>query len=144
MTSRQNRPTRFRKRFFRNCAHQSGLTERKNMIDPNHKLSATRQAKMLGMYLSTAYYRPKGPSDADMAWMALLDRPHVDYQFAGARMLRDLLQQRGHVGIGRRRIRGLMQLMGGGEAITSQPHPVIRYIRICVGISPSIWPIRSG
>jgi len=97
------------------------------MIDPNHKLSVTRQAKVLGMSRSTAYYRPKGPSEADIAWMALIDRLHLDYPFAGARMLQDLLPQRGCVGIGRRRIRRLMQLMGI-EAIyrkenTSQPHP---------------------
>jgi len=97
------------------------------MIDPNHKLSVTRQAKVLGMSRSTAYYRPKGSSEADIAWMALIDRLHLDYPFAGARMLRDLLRQRGYVGIGRRRIRRLMRVMGI-EAIyrkenTSQPHP---------------------
>jgi putative transposase len=97
------------------------------MIDPNHKLSVTRQAKVLGMSRSTAYYCPKGPSDADIAWMALIDRLHLEHPFAGARMLRDLLRQRGHVGIGRRRIRRLMRLMGI-EAIyrkenTSRPHP---------------------
>ena len=97
------------------------------MIDPSHKLSVTRQAKVLGMSRSTAYYSPKGPSEVDIAWMALIDRLHLDYPFAGARMLRDLLRQRGHVGIGRRRIRRLMRLMGI-EAIyrkenTSRPHP---------------------
>jgi len=70
------------------------------MIDPNHKLWVTRQAKVLGRTRSTAYYRPKGPSDADIAWMALIDRLHLEYPFAGARMLRDLLRQRGYVGIG--------------------------------------------
>ena len=62
------------------------------MIDTNHKLSVTRQVKVLGMSRSTAYYRPKGPSAADIAWMAPLDRLHVDYPFADARMLRDLLR----------------------------------------------------
>jgi putative transposase len=59
--------------------------------------------------------------------MALIDRLHLEYPFAGAPMLRDLLRQMGYVGIGRRRIRRLMRLMGI-EAIyrkenTSQPHP---------------------
>ena len=62
------------------------------MIDPNHKLSVTRQAKVLGMSRSTGYYCPKGPSEAHIAWMALINRLHVDYPFAGARMLRDLLR----------------------------------------------------
>lgn len=97
------------------------------MIDPNHKLSVTRQAKVLGMFRSTAYYSPKGLSETDIAWMALIDRRHLEYPFAAARMLQDLLRQRGYVGIGRRRIRRLMRAMGI-EAIyrkenTSQPHP---------------------
>jgi putative transposase len=97
------------------------------MIDPSHKLSVTRGAKLLRMPRSTAYYRPKGPSGADIAWMALIYRLHLEYPFAGARMLRDPLRQMGCVGIGRQRIRRLLRVMGI-EAIfrkenTSQPHP---------------------
>jgi putative transposase len=44
--------------------------------------------------------------------MALIDRLHPDYPFAGARMRRDLPRTRGYVGIGRRRIRRLMRVMG--------------------------------
>ena len=62
------------------------------MIDPNHKLSVTRQAKVLGMSRSTAYYRPKGPAETDIARMALIDRLHLEYSFAGARMPRYLLR----------------------------------------------------
>ena len=118
------------------------------MIDPNHKLSVTRQAKVLGMSRSTAYYHPMGPSEADIAWMALIDRLHLEYPFAGARMLRDLLRQKGYVGIGRRRIRRLMRLMGieaiYRKANTSQPHPAHPVYPYLLTMNITYLPLRRG
>lgn len=58
--------------------------------------------------------------------MKLIDRLHLEYPFAGSRMLRDLLRLRG-IEIGRRRVRTLMRRMGI-EALyrkpnTSKKHP---------------------
>ena len=97
------------------------------MILPSHKLSVSRQAQILGISRSTVYYRPQGPSEAYLSIMARLDRLHLEYPFAGARMLRDLLRQEGLFGIGRRLIRSLMR-QTGIEPIyrrenTSRPHP---------------------
>ncbi len=52
-----------------------------------------------------------GSLQADIAWTMPIGRPHLDYPFAGARMLRDLHREMQHVGIGRRRLRRLMRLM---------------------------------
>jgi putative transposase len=52
------------------------------MIDPSHKLSVTRQAKALGMSRSAAYYSPKDPSEANIAWMTRIDRLHLNCPFA--------------------------------------------------------------
>ena len=97
------------------------------MILPSHKLSVSQQAKILGISRSTVYYRPQGPSEADLSIMARLDRLHLEYPFAGARMLRDLLRQEGLFGVGRRRIRSLMRQMGIEPIYrrenTSRPHP---------------------
>ena len=41
------------------------------------------------------YRLPKSVSEADLALMRRIDALHLEYPFAGARMLRDLLRQEG-------------------------------------------------
>ena len=99
------------------------------MIDRTHPLPLTRQAEALAISRGSVYYQPRPVSDADLALMKLIDRLHLDYPFAGARMLRDLLALRG-IQVGRRRVRTLMRRMGI-EALyrkpnTSKKHPAHR------------------
>jgi putative transposase len=96
------------------------------MIDRAHDLSLTRQAKVLAISRGSIYYEPRPISESDLALMKLIDRLHLDYPFAGSRMLRDLLNLRG-IQVGRRRMRTLMRRMGI-EALyrkpnTSKKHP---------------------
>ena len=65
------------------------------MINPEHKLSLTKQAKALGISRGSVYYLPRPVSDHDQALMNRIDRLHLEFPFAGARMLRDLLNQDG-------------------------------------------------
>ncbi len=81
------------------------------MIAPTHKLSVTKQARMLGIARSTVYYQPKPISDQEWALRAEIDRLHLEYPFAGSRMLRDLLRRQG-LAVGRKRIARLMKKMG--------------------------------
>jgi len=66
---------------------------------------------MLGAARATAYYQPKPVSDTTRALMRRIDELHLQYPFAGARMLRDLLRQEGPA-IGRRHVATLMRRMG--------------------------------
>ncbi len=96
------------------------------MIDRNHKLSLVQQAKELAISRGSVYYQPKPVSEANLALMRTIDKLHLDYPFAGGRMLRDLLNLRG-IRVGRRRVGRLMRLMGI-EALyrkpnTSRKHP---------------------
>ncbi len=96
------------------------------MIDRKHKLSITRQAKALRISRGSVYYRPRPVSDADLALMRRIDELHLDYPFAGSRMLKGLLVGEGYR-TGRLRVRTLMKRMGI-EAIyrrlnTSKPAP---------------------
>ena len=75
------------------------------MIDREHDLALTRQAKILKLSRSGLYYRPRPVPPADLAVMRRIDELHLDYPFAGSRMLRDLLRGEG-VGIGRQRVAG--------------------------------------
>jgi putative transposase len=81
------------------------------MIDRNSKLSIKRQCALLGLPRSTAYYQPVEVSEADHTLMRLIDELHLQYPFAGSRMLRDLLRRVGYK-VGRRHVRTLMRKMG--------------------------------
>ena len=96
------------------------------MIDPDHDLSITRQAKALGISRGSVYYLPRPVPAADLAVMRRMDELHLEFPFAGSRMLRDLMNQEG-TPIGRRHVATLMKRMGI-EALyrkpsTSKPAP---------------------
>jgi putative transposase len=90
------------------------------MIDREHDLALTRQAKILKLSRSSLYYRPRPVPASDLAIMRRIDELHLDYPFAGSRMLRDLLRGEG-VGIGRQRVARMMKRMGI-EALYRKPN----------------------
>ena len=89
------------------------------MIDRGHALPITRQARALGISRGSVYYLPRSVSDADLAIMRRLDELHLQFPFAGSRMLRGLLAGEG-IAIGRRRVRTMMRRMGI-EALYRRP-----------------------
>ena len=96
------------------------------MIDREHKLPIKRQAEVLSISRGATYYKPRPVSEKDLLLMRKLDELHLNYPFAGSRMLRDLLRQQG-LDAGRLHIGTLMTKMGI-EAIyrkrnTSKPAP---------------------
>jgi len=96
------------------------------MIDGDHGLSIAKQAKALGISRGSVYYSPKAASPADLAIMRRMDELHLDFPFAGGRMLRDLLNREG-VEVGRRHVATLMKRMGIAALYrkpnTSKPAP---------------------
>ena len=89
------------------------------MIDREHDLPITKQAEVLRISRGSVYYLPRPVSDADLAIMRRLDRLHLEFPFAGSRMLRGLLAAEG-CKIGRRHVKTLMQRMGI-EALYRRP-----------------------
>lgn len=96
------------------------------MIDRDHDLPVARQAKVLNLARSTVYYKPRPVSAEDLGVMRRIDELHLDYPFAGARMLRSLLRREG-VLVGRRHVATLMKRMGISAIYrrpnTSKPAP---------------------
>jgi putative transposase len=80
------------------------------MIDRGHGLPLRRQAEVLRLSRSSLYYEPRPVPAADLAIMRRIDELHLDYPFAGSRMLRDLLRGEG-VAIGRERVASMMRRM---------------------------------
>ena len=95
------------------------------MIDRTHDLPVTRQCQILDLARSTAYYEPASSSPQDLALMRRIDELHMEFPFAGARMLRDLLKQEGHR-VGRKHVRTLMNKMGI-EALYRKPNTSKRH-----------------
>jgi putative transposase len=89
------------------------------MIDRAHDLPITRQVEVLNISRGSVYYLPRPVPEADLAIMRRLDRLHLEFPFAGSRMLRGLLVAEG-CKIGRRHVKTLMQRMGI-EALYRRP-----------------------
>jgi putative transposase len=89
------------------------------MIAREHDLSITRQAEIVGISRGSVYYLPRPVPASDLEIMRRLDRLHLEFPFAGSRMLRGLLAAEG-CKVGRRHVRTLMKRMGM-EALYRRP-----------------------
>jgi putative transposase len=90
------------------------------MIDPEHDLPIQKQAEVLEISRSSVYYQARPVSESDLWLMRQIDELHLNYPFAGSRMLRDMLSQQG-LEVGRRHVRTLMRKMSI-EAIYRRPN----------------------
>ena len=63
------------------------------MIDPTAKLSVSRRAIGPGICRGGVYDKPRPVSDADVKLMQRIDKLHVEFPFAGSRMLQGRLVQ---------------------------------------------------
>ena len=92
------------------------------MIDRTHALPVRSAMPAAG----AGSRRPRTTSrrrcqQRTLALMRRIDELHLDYPFAGARMLRDLLRREGHA-IGRRHVATLMRRMGIEAAVSQAAH----------------------
>jgi putative transposase len=129
------------------------------MIDRTHDLPVARQCRILKLSRSTAYYAPRPTSLADLALMRRIDELHLEYPFAGSRMLRDMLRREGQA-VGRKHVGTLMKKMGI-EALYRKPntsrrhdaHPIYPYLlrHLVIDRHNQVWamdityiPMRRG
>jgi len=117
------------------------------MIDRNHPLPISRQAKAIGISRGSVYYLPRGISEYDQDLMRRIDQLHLDYPFAGSRMLKNMLC-RDKVKVGRKHVATLMRRMGiealYRKARTTKPergHTVYPYLlrSICIDHPNQVW-----
>jgi len=117
------------------------------MIDRTHELSLMQQAAVLNISRGLIYYVPEPVSATDLVVMRRIDQLHLEFPFAGSRMLRDLLAADGSQ-IGRRHVTTLMRRMGI-EAVyrrpnTSKPtpgHKIYPYLlrRLTIDRPNQVW-----
>ncbi|WP_410843012.1 IS3 family transposase [Paraburkholderia sp.] len=106
--------------FLKRSAQQGGVAERKAMIDRAHALPIAQQARLVGIARSSVYYQPQPVSETALKLMRRIDELHLEFPFAGARMLARLLRREG-ITVGRRHVRTLMKRMGI-EALYCKPN----------------------
>ena len=121
------------------------------MIDRDHQLSITRQAKLLEISRGTVYYLPRPVSPADLALMRRIDELHLEHPFMGARMLRRLLARQG-IHAGRRHI-GTLMLRMGIQALAPQPgtskaapgHKIYPYLlrKLTITRANQVWALDT-
>jgi len=108
---------------------------RREMVDRQHPaLSTVRQCALMGISRSSVYYRPRAPSQKELALMKQIDQQYLATPFYGSRRMKVWLHRQGHP-VNRKRVRRLMRAMGL-QAIyrrprTSQPglgHKVYPYL----------------
>jgi putative transposase len=121
------------------------------MIDREHQLSISAQAKLLGISRGTVYYLPRPISPEDLALMRKLDELHLEHPFMGERMLRRQLARQ-CIHAGRRHIKTLMLRMGI-EALAPQPgtskaapgHKVYPYLlrKLAITRANQVWALDT-
>lgn len=90
------------------------------MIDRAHALPIAQQARLVGIARSSVYYQPQPVSETELKLMRRIDELHLEFPFAGARMLARLLRREG-IKVGRRHVGTLMKRMGV-EALYCRPN----------------------
>ena len=117
------------------------------MTDRDHKLSLARQAELLGISRGSLYYEPRPTSEDDLKLMRRLDELHMEYPFAGSRMMKGLLRQEGFTA-GRLHVATCMKRMGiqalYRKPNTSKPapgHKVFPYLlrKLAVTRPNQVW-----
>jgi len=96
------------------------------MIDREHALPLAKQAKALSISRGTLYYVSRPVPATDLALMRRIDELHLEYPFAGSRMMQGLLKK-GGFSAGRLHVATLMKRMGIAAIYrrpnTSKPEP---------------------
>jgi putative transposase len=96
------------------------------MIDRQHSLPLAKQAKALSISRGTLYYVSRPVPATDLALMRRIDELHLEYPFAGSRMMQGLLKKEGF-SAGRLHVATLMKRMGIAAIYrrpnTSKPDP---------------------
>ena len=122
-------------------------------------MSISHQCRLLSVCRSSLYYEPALETPLNLKLMRHIDRLHMEYPFAGSRMLTGLLCRQGYE-VNRKRIQRLMHVMGieaqYPKKSLSKPHPehrIFPYLLRGVDINRAnqVWsiditylPLRGG
>ena len=118
------------------------------MIDTNHpRLGIVRQCELVRISRSSFYFEDKGENLLNLQLMRVIDEAYLKMPWYGSRQMKRHLKRLGY-GVGRKRVRRLMRLMGL-RSLAPQPqtsrrnpaHPVYPYLLhdIAVERANQVW-----
>ena len=117
------------------------------MTNRDHKLSLARQADLLGISRGSLYYEPRPTNEDELKLMRRIDALHMEYPFAGSRMMKGLLRQEGFTA-GRLHVATCMKRMGiqalYRKPNTSRPAPGHKVFPYLLRKLAGHGPIRFG
>jgi putative transposase len=107
------------------------------MIDPTAKSSVSRQAAVLGISRGAVYCKPRPVLDADLRLMHRIDKLHMEFPFAGSRMLQGLLVQEGFK-VGRPHVATLMK-----RVVVEAPYRKTNFSKTAQEHKTHSYPLRK-
>ncbi len=60
-------------RFFSGSPSEAGISDKIRLIDPTHKLSISKQCKLLKVHSSRYYYKPEGETEETLQLMRVIE-----------------------------------------------------------------------
>lgn len=87
------------------------MSQRRKLVDSQHKLSLRKQCEVLSVHRSGLYYAPKGESPENLEMMRIMDEHYLKHPTEGVIRMQDLLWALGFV-VNHKRVRRLLRLMG--------------------------------
>ncbi len=87
------------------------MKQRREFIDPGHRLSIRSQCDVLSVHRSGIYYSPQGESEKNLELMRLMDEHYLQHPTEGVLRMQDFLLTLGFV-VNHKRVRRLLRLMG--------------------------------
>ena len=72
------------------------MSQRRNLVDNQHKLSVRRQSELLSVHRSGLYYAPKGESQENLKIMRIMDEHYLEHPSEGVIRMQDMLFVVGH------------------------------------------------
>jgi putative transposase len=87
------------------------MSEIKDYISDNEKLSIRHQCQLLGLNRSSFYYDPVGESEENLRIMRLMDQEYLEHPTHGVLQMQDFLLGQS-LNVNQKRIRRLLRLMG--------------------------------
>jgi putative transposase len=87
------------------------MSQRRKLVDNQHKLSIRKQSELLSIHRSGLYYAPEGESSENLEIMRIMDEHYLKHPTEGVIRMQDLLFTLGFV-VNHKRVRRLLRLMG--------------------------------
>ena len=87
------------------------MSQRRKLVDNQHKLSIRKQCDILSLHRSSFYYSPRKEKQENLEIMRIMDEHYLKHPSEGVLRVQDFLFSLGFI-VNHKRVRRLLRLMG--------------------------------